>query len=732
MKRRDLVRLAAAPLAVAGLPASLAAAASSAAVSSIAELATPELRLKIRAGHGVECHLVHLPSGLELANGAYSYSFGDPLFQEARADRATIILRGSTESGIAVEHRFSVMPEADAIEEQITITNLTSGILDLNEARCGFVLPIATADAQSKQAATPQSFSAVPFLREPSGTTSQYSEYSLAEILSRRFTSELWQRWTGIPAPVEPTPAYAAEGWIWRQGDHGFLVTKYSQAGMEWSLLDRVPLAGNSVGLRWGGFGGYRGNPDRSTWLAPHESHTFGVIRITPFTGGRNRGFYAFRAEMASRGHRHPDRFDPPLHWNELYDNKLFFQPDSDDPAVRRKYYSLADMKAAAAKAKWFGCEALYLDPGWDTNFASKIWDQARLGPLQAFTAMLRADYGLGCSLHTPLSGWCNPTSYPQDCHRLDRFNRRARWEGQFPEPKPSPDYPPICGASDQYVEETLRRLHALAAAGAGFFMFDGTTYHAECWDARHGHAVPARTQEHVDATVRLARRVHERFPGVLIEMHDPVVGGFHSHYTPLYYGHGPNPGTGAHAGVHGFDSIWAFELMWNPMDDLMSGRAIALYYYSLAYSLPLYIHIDLRTDNGNALVFWWNASTCRHLGIGGTHADPAVVKTQREAVRTYRRLKAYFTHGRFYGIDELTHVHVNADTTDAVINCFNLKELPETRTLRFAPRDYGLDSTKPYWFSHGTVSRTGDIYIVRVEIPAQGHSLIEVTHGSS
>ena len=34
--------------------------------------------------------------------------------------------------------------------------------------------------------------------------------------------------------------------------------------------------------------------------------------------------------------------------------------------------------------------------------------------------------------------------------------------------------------------------------------------------------------------------------------------------------------------------------------------------------SLPLYIHIDLRTDNRNALVFWWYASTCRHLGIGG------------------------------------------------------------------------------------------------------------------
>jgi len=730
MKRRDLVKLAAAPLAVAGLPASLATAARSGAVSSIAELAARELQITIRARRGVECHLVHLPSGLVLASGSYFYSFGDPLFRQSHTDHKTIILKGRTESGIGIEHRFSVTPDSTALEEEITVTNLRSGTLDMSGARCGFVLPISTSDTQPGH--TQQRFSAVPFLREPSGNTSQYSEYSLGEILHRRFTSELWQGWTGIPAPLEPTSAYAAEGWIWRRGDVGFLITKYSQAGMEWSLLDRVPLSESSEGLRWGGFGSYRGDPDQSTWLAPGEAHRFGVIRVTPFKGDRNRGFYAFRAEMASRGHRHPDRFDPPLHWNELYDNKLFFQPDSDNPAVRRKYYSLSDMKAAAAKAKWFGCEALYLDPGWDTNFASKIWDQARLGPLESFTAMLKADYGLKCSLHTPLSGWCNPTSYPPDCYRLDRFNRRARWEAQFPDTKPSSAYPPICGASDQYVEETLRRLEALAAAGAIFFMFDGTAYHAECWDTNHGHAVPARKQAHVEATVRLARLVHERFPDVLIEMHDPVVGGFHSHYTPLYHGHGPKPGAAKRAGAHGFDSVWAFELMWNPMDDLMSGRSIALYYYNLAYSLPLYIHIDLRTDNKNSLVFWWNASTCRHLGIGGTHSDPAAVKAQREAVRIYRRLKPYFTDGSFYGIDELTHVHVNASATGAVINCFNLKDLPELRTLRFSPHAYGLDATRPFRFSPGNVSATGDIYTVQVEIPAQGHLLIEVTQMSS
>ena len=87
----------------------------------------------------------------------------------------------------------------------------------------------------------------------------------------------------------------------------------------------------------------------------------------------------------------------------------------------RAKFYTLTDMKEEAAKAQAIGCEALYLDPGWDTRFASKIWDASRLGPLEDFTALLRRDYNLSLSLHTPLSGWCNPRMYPRE---MDRMNR--------------------------------------------------------------------------------------------------------------------------------------------------------------------------------------------------------------------------------------------------------------------------------------------------------------------
>ena len=67
---------------------------------------------------------------------------------------------------------------------------------------------------------------------------------------------------------------------------------------------------------------------------------------------------------------------------------------------------------------------------------------------------------------------------------------------------------------------------------------------------------------------------------------------------------------------------------MWDPLNDIVvtgskyitNMRAKSLYYYNLAYNIPLYLHINLKTDNANALAFWWYASTCRHLGIGGKY----------------------------------------------------------------------------------------------------------------
>ena len=129
--------------------------------------------------------------------------------------------------------------------------------------------------------------------------------------------------------------------------------------------------------------------------------------------------------------------------------------------------------------------------------------------------------------------------------------------------------------------------------------------------------------------------------------------------------------------------------------------------------------------------MLWWNISTCRHLGVGGTHADAGVRQTQKNIIATYRRLKHFYTTGVFYGIDELTHVHVDREKTGAVINCFNLSDKPDAREIKFDPTLYGLDSGKTYKFNGTTFAKSGNVYSeVIPAIDPYGHTLIEVTTG--
>jgi hypothetical protein len=689
-------------------------------------------QLNLTAGQGLKTELVHAPWNLTLAAGDYSYSFGAPFFAEpatVQEDNATIVkLAGDVGNGIEISQKIRVPGDKPWVEETITLTNRSHHPIALAEGRCGFVLPVKVVANSIESGLKDFKFTAVPYRREPTGNRTQYADYTLFQVLTEsrrshlRAMTSISRSGNTVTARVSGTgivdtlyPQYASEGWVFTDGRRGFLFTKYCQEGMEWALLDRVPLREEEIGLRWGGYGIFEGDPESGAWLAPQASHRFGVTRITAFEGGISQGYYAFRAEMEARGHGCPQGFDPPVHWNELYDNKLWWLPGggADKPENRKKYYTLDDMKQEAAKARDIGCEALYLDPGWDTRMASKIWDEPRLGKLQDFTTLLRREYGLSLSLHTPLSGWCDPSSYSRDMDRMNPDGSRFEMS--------------LCGASRQYVEETLARLLALARDGAAFFMFDGTADAGECWDPHHGHPVPSRREDHVEATNRLAFLVHAQYPEVLIEMHDQMLGGTSLRYVPTYYGHGKRQLEGAANATHGFDTVWAFELMWDPMTDLVGGHSIALYYYNLAYSLPLYIHIDLRKDNGQCLMFWWNASTCRHLGIGGTHADPAVRKAQKEAMATYRRLAPFFKAGKFYGLDEMLHMHVHPTESAAVINCFNLENKPVIQHIEFAPSRFGLDGAKEYRVIGATASHHGERYLLDVVVPAYGHSLVEL-----
>lgn len=688
-----------------------------------AELETSEFMLTIDIADHVHCRLEHLPSGTVLAEGPYFYSFSPINLAIADVSASGVVLTGVTTEGLALRHEFMVV-EGRWIEETLELSNVSAFVIDLSGIRCGFTRKVDT-DAYDSSI-----FTAIPFRREPAGHNGDYMDFTLRDVLNQHATSRLWDRVSFWTTPTETTSAYASEAWAWTTDGWRFVVSKYSDCGMEWALLDRATTAAGTV-LRWGGIGAHQRQPERGLRLNPGIAHRWGATRVSAVVGTIEDAYYLFRAERESRGHGTPADFNPPVHWNELYDNKLFRLPGGkqDDPESRALYYTREDMMQEAAKGVAYHCESLYLDPGWDTNFASKIWDEARLGSAKEFIETIDAEYGLRVSLHTPMSGWCNPTSYAEHTWRMDRFGHRALWsaDNSFRHFNS-----PICGASEEYRRETFERLDQLARAGATFFMFDGTMYNDECWDPDHAHEIPARREAHTESLLELARVVHESWPDVLIEMHDPVVGGFPSHFTPIHYGHGLARSGCGNPRAAGFDTVWAFELMWNPLDDLLNGHAVALYYYNLAYNLPLYVHVDLATDNEHCIVLWWNASTCRHLGIGGTHADPSVVVAQQEAMATYRRLKPFYANGAFYGIDESTHIHTAVDGKGAVINCFNLEDTPVRRELRFDPSRIGLVGGQQFKFMGAALEAEGDLIIGHVDIPAHGHVIIEVVSNTS
>ena len=651
--------------------------------------------------------LCDVTTGRAYADRDYVWPAGAPVHL-AGAPRLTRAADGTctatfalNQASLAMEHTFTLPgDEPGVLLETLTLSNPTDQPLATAAFACGFgKLVRVGADWQPDLADL--RLAELPYRHHPE--TGELRDFSVPELLAApgwfsTMRSPIYQRQT--------SPAYGAEGWAWYAGAHVLHVSKYNPDALEWSVLEPVPQDGATV-LRWGGAARWKlGDPEGAARLAPGARFTFGQTRYRLMPGGWRAAWADFRQMMDGRGHRLPPNYNPPVHWNELYDNPYFWTVVADPwhldrPERRAELYDRPHLQIEIDKALALGCECFYLDPGWDTDFGSTLWDAARLGPQAEFAAQLRAQHGLALALHTPLAPWTNHASYPLE----------ARQRG--PDGQRRDD---LCVLSEQYQAVKAERLRTLCRDGAYFLMFDGSWYEHPCYAPDHGHRVPSTRQEHVAAIQRLAQAVHAAYPQVTIEQHDPITGPGTPRYTPTYFLHA-QPGA--------FDELWGFEYMLNALDDLTTGRALALYDFNLAYNLPIYLHFDLRTDNAQAVGFWWFASTCRHLGFGGQHPDPAVWAAHRQAMQTYLQYKPFFTQGVFGGPDELTHVHTLPDRAAAVVNCFNLSAAPATRTVELSLAELGLANGRPAIAGADDWQLTGDTLTLTLSLPALGQRLV-------
>ncbi|GEM_PF-5953404 len=592
---------------------------------------------------------------------------------------------GSKSVNVKVAHKIILYSKENFFEEKIVIENLSDKECRFEDMRFGFNSHIKNIKDLS--------LIAVPF-----GYPDDATNKKILLNGNEPWISNPQERYTMEEFLLNGRRC-GAEGWLLQGKEGGILIVKHSPDMVEYSVIDSL----DSV-IRFGGVGIFRRDPEEAYLLPPKGRIEFGVTRYIFYRGDWKEGFYQFREYMSSMGHTFKKDYNPPIHWNVIYN-------------LGWKKYSLKDVKDEAKLGRDVGCESIYLDPCWNTIEGGEVWDEGRFGSLKVFVSRMKNKYKLKVALHTMSNvgpNWSPDNSFSRvnkeypGCFRKDSKGKPYnRLDGCWA----------ICQGSSEWKKEKLKRLKRLIEDGVEFLMFDFCLFDNDmencrsCWDDSHGHKVPLTKTEHVKGMMEVIQKIKEEFQHVLIESHDGLVGGRYSSYHPLYFRYNwPNS----------FDELWGFENMWEPVKDILTGNGRTLYYYNLAYKIPLYLHIDCGKDTLSQLEFWWYASVVRHLGIGGVK-DPSSPKYKalKESMKRYKRLKDFYTRGEFYGIDETVHIHTLTEKNEAVINAFNLGAKKVVKKIEIDLIDIGLNPKKITGVENLPFKKNGPKLFIDLKIPA-------------
>ncbi len=580
---------------------------------------------------------------------------------------------------LKIRHRLYVPEDREFFEERIHIINETDAHVSLRGYRFGF----------RKRLERPEEFGgpgidieryrliALPFRLQPDG---KKHDYPLDDIYHGRYQCSEYMNPTRVTKEVVDRGRARSEGWAWSDGENGLLAIKYNPEMIEYSMLE-TECAESGTYLNFGGAApSLYDEPFEAVKLGPGMQVGFGLTHYLFYEGLWRQGSFLFRDYMSGLGHGLPDGYDPPVTWSV--------------PASAR---SMEDLEREAGRAAEIGCEALHLGSMWETCEGVTKWDEDRLGDPGELIRRIAQDYGLKVGLRVIGRSYCD--EFPGLYRRTYDGNT-----GYYSAYSPKPWYEP-CIACDECRQEKLGRIIAIADAGPSFLVFDEFDWRGPCFDGKHGHKVPTNPGAHAQAVSLLIQGVRARHPNLLIEAHDPVWP-WGVRYLPIYY---------LHDAGRTFDEGWAFELSRNPIEHIMSGRALSLFYYRLGYDLPLYLQINMGADNDSCLAFWWYASTVRHLGISGGRGNPERFAAYQRAMAEYMSMKDLYVSGHFYAPDELTHFHVLPEQGRCVMNAFNLTDTAISRTIDVRLADLELmqevdvDGT-PFEMTGGKLSLKLDI----------------------
>lgn len=605
-------------------------------------------------------------TNITFADGPYHYSiagnitgresFNDSILEHKKiktTQNGTIITGNFPNANIEISQVFR--QDKDYLEETITLKNNNSQTVNLDDIRFGFTSNIS--DRPDWR------LCAIPFRVQLDGSK---HDYSTEDLKSGQFNNSVYVNKEVRTPPLTEEGRLRSEAWGWWNGKSGLTVSKYNNEAIELSVAYPEVMQ-NKATLQFGGVGFcLYGEPSTARHLAPGQQITFGTTIYEPFEGSLANGYSNYRNYLDANGHKFPENYNPPVNWNELYDIGWYHS----DAEKLKKHYTRKALLEEARKAKAVGCEMLYLDPGWEVAEGTTLWDSSRLGSVSSLIKTLKDDYGLDLGYRTILRSY-------KDLWPHKYLIKHADYE---PVPEKEANFWQLCLSDPEFAKIKLDRILKISKQGVRFMMFDEMDWVGTCVDTSHHHPVPLTPLDHIMAVYDLAKEVRKQCPELIVEAHDPVWPWHTAIYAPTYFQQG--------FGEKGsYDENWGFEYMWDCINDLKSGRALALYYYNLGCNIPLYLHITMAADNDNSVFFWWAASTIRHLGIGGKYGlneqppgyDPEKrFKAYQDQMKIYKRLKPYFVRGEFHGLAENIHLHTLPNIKGGVITAFNLTNEPQ------------------------------------------------------
>ena len=318
---------------------------------------------------------------------------------------------------LEIEQTFTLPADQPIMEERIVLHNKTNDVIALNAFEAGLTRRILDKQGRVLPELAAARMVAVPFRHraiDPKGYFNDFSLHDLATLPG----SESWETKDQATFSI-PSRHRWSEAWALTIGNHTLGIFSFNQENMLFSVLSQV-ADGEGTWLRFGGAVMLQGEPAALTRIAPGGSVDLGTTRFETLEGGYPEAMYAYRAMLDEKGCRFPQDFNPPVHWEQLYD-----MPNAWEDRQHR--YTKEIVEREAAKGRDYSCEALYLDPGWDSDFATFLWGEKWLGPRKQFIDEMRSKYGLKVSLHTPLASWMSHTGLSWGIGAVQTYPKEAR-----------------------------------------------------------------------------------------------------------------------------------------------------------------------------------------------------------------------------------------------------------------------------------------------------------------